>query len=63
MQKDYDCRAQFYFAYASLVLYSFGLENAIEVSYLIPQEVQSAHVSAPRWIFRFSLQTYTKRPQ
>ena len=31
-QKDYDSRAQFYFAYSSLVLYSFGLENAIEVS-------------------------------
>jgi hypothetical protein len=25
-------RAQFYFAYHSLVLYSFGLENALEVS-------------------------------
>lgn len=26
----YNSRAQFYFAYHSLVLYSFGLENAIE---------------------------------
>lgn len=29
---EYDSRAQFYFAYSSLVLYSFGLENAIEVN-------------------------------
>ncbi|WVR07996.1 hypothetical protein IAU60_005039 [Kwoniella sp. DSM 27419] len=27
---EYDSRAQFYFAYSSLVLYSFGLENALE---------------------------------
>jgi len=31
---DYDSRAQFYYAYSSLVLYSFGLENALEVSQL-----------------------------
>ena len=31
-RQEYDNRAQFYFAYHSLVLYSFGLENAIEVS-------------------------------
>lgn len=30
-KQEYDSRAQFYFAYSSLVLYSFGLENAIEV--------------------------------
>jgi len=30
-QQEYHSRAQFYFAYHSLVLYSFGLENAIEV--------------------------------
>lgn len=29
---EYDGRAQFYYAYSSLVLYSFGLENALEVS-------------------------------
>ncbi|KAK4688546.1 hypothetical protein P7C73_g1570, partial [Tremellales sp. Uapishka_1] len=29
-KQEYDTRAQFYFAYSSLVLYSFGLENAIE---------------------------------
>jgi len=27
---EYDSRAQFYYAYSSLVLYSFGLENALE---------------------------------
>nr|XP_019043474.1 hypothetical protein I302_08052 [Kwoniella bestiolae CBS 10118]OCF22404.1 hypothetical protein I302_08052 [Kwoniella bestiolae CBS 10118] len=27
---EHDSRAQFYFAYSSLVLYSFGLENALE---------------------------------
>lgn len=32
---DYDSRAQFYYAYSSLVLYSFGLENALEVSQLL----------------------------
>jgi hypothetical protein len=29
---EYDSRAQFYYAYSSLVLYSFGLENALERS-------------------------------
>jgi hypothetical protein len=29
---EYEPKAQFYYAYHSLVLYSFGLENAIEVS-------------------------------
>lgn len=29
---EYDSRAQFYHAYSSLVLYSFGLENALERS-------------------------------
>jgi hypothetical protein len=28
---DYEGRASFYYAYSSLVLYSFGLENALEV--------------------------------
>ncbi|EIW71458.1 hypothetical protein TREMEDRAFT_67782 [Tremella mesenterica DSM 1558] len=27
---EYDSRAQFYYAYSSLVLYSFGLENAVD---------------------------------
>ena len=29
---DYEGRASFYYAYSSLVLYSFGLENALEVN-------------------------------
>lgn len=28
--REFDSRANFYFAYSSLVLYSFGLENALE---------------------------------
>ena len=34
---EWDSRAQFYYSYHSLVLYSFGLENALEVSYCFPQ--------------------------
>jgi hypothetical protein len=33
---EYDSRAQFYYAYSSLVLYSFGLENALEVRPISP---------------------------
>jgi hypothetical protein len=29
---EYDSRAQFYYQYSALVLYSFGLQNALEVS-------------------------------
>jgi hypothetical protein len=36
---EYDSRAQFYYAYSSLVLYSFGLENALEVSSEFESEV------------------------
>jgi len=37
---EYDSRAQFYFAYSSLVLYSFGLENAIEVREFVSADVE-----------------------
>jgi hypothetical protein len=40
---EYDSRAQFYYAYSSLVLYSFGLENALEVSSEFESAVPRQH--------------------
>lgn len=49
-KQEYGARAQFYFAYHSLVLYSFGLENAIErakmdVSFFLTNVYEAATVS------------------
>lgn len=47
---EYTSRAQFYFNYSSLVLYSFGLENALErakmdISYFLTNVYEAASVS------------------
>lgn len=47
---EYDSRAQFYYAYSSLVLYSFGLENALErakmdISFFLTNVFEAASVS------------------
>lgn len=47
----YNSRGQFYFAYSSLVLYSFGLENALErakmdISFFLTNVYEAATVSA-----------------
>ena len=49
---EYDSRAQFYFAYSSLVLYSFGLENALEVK--VNHFDFTLTRSVRRWISRSS---------
>lgn len=48
--KGFQMRKQFYFAYHSLVLYSFGLENALErskmdISFFLTNVHESATVS------------------
>lgn len=48
---EYKSRAQFYFNYSSLVLYSFGLENALErskmdISYFLTNVYEAASVSS-----------------
>jgi hypothetical protein len=62
-RQEYDNRAQFYFAYHSLVLYSFGLENAIEVSPSRGEPCDKLTGSAPRWTSRSSSPMYTRRPR
>lgn len=53
---EYKSRAQFYFNYSSLVLYSFGLENALErakldISYFLTNVYEAASVSYLNHIF------------
>lgn len=50
MALAYEMRKQFYFSYHSLVLYSFGLENALErskmdISFFLTNVYESATVS------------------
>lgn len=44
---EYDSRAQFYYAYSSLVLYSFGLENALEVCWRLVGRLISDILTRP----------------
>lgn len=61
---DYEGRAQFYYAYSSLVLYSFGLENALEVSRLYrptgSHYIQLTLHRDRKWISRSSCLTSMK---
>lgn len=60
---EYDSRAQFYYAYSSLVLYSFGLENALEVRAEVSRSYSVLIIcSEPRWTFRSSCSMSMKLP-